>query len=804
VGDGELLGLRTGAYECDLIEFRHLLAEGDERALAQAVALYRGSLLQGFSLTDAPVFEEWVRSEDTRLSQACLDALDRLAAWTEAGEAWATAIGYALRMVQMDPLWETAHQRLMRLYLRQGDVASALRQYRQLEDLLLQELELAPSPETQALLYDALRLQRSPKTLPAYPARLSSRQPTALPFIGREPLLQQLSTISKEVQSGRGMTVLLQGEGGIGKSRLLDELVSRLIAGSPPWIILQGTCSPFDDLLSPGPFLEALQNGPAGDITELLVGQDASVHDARGRFSWGVLQTIHSLTLSVPLLFVIDDLQWANSSTLNLFGFLSMRIHRLPVMLVGTVQHAEAIPALQRLVTLGRRRGELHVLPLTPLGLDAISALLTTYGLNPSSLGTLAEWLHARTAGNPFLLTEVLAQMRAEGILQPMGDGWQLDTTRWLRWRSTFTLPETTHDLVAWRLADLSPEARHLLDVLAVPGRPLAESVLRAFPGIQASSFPMLVDDLTTRGLLIESPDSTLALPHHLLREALLHRMSNLHRRTIHQQLAETLEAHASLEDDAVLRQIALYAVAGEDIDRARRYGLRVLPGLPQEYMGAETVDFVHHLHDLLAPAASPGEMVQLTRALGTLHQTLGQLEMASHWHQQNFNWAQKVGDSAAQAEACFEMAELALVSNDYSTAARVAQEGLSTVAFRPSPSSSEGLPAPMEYHPLIGRGHRLLGAALAMEGSDLTAAENQLRVAVPALRQSGNQGDLCAALFELGNIAAQRGELPRALDLYEEAARAAETGRVHYYLALAHNNYAYHSLLLGQVAVAQ
>jgi predicted ATPase len=120
---------------------------------------------------------------------------------------------------------------------------------------------------------------------------------------------------------------------------------------------------------------------------------------------------------SAALVLCIDDLQWANSSTLNLFGFLSMRLHHLPVMLVGTVQHAEAIPALQRLITLGRRRRELRLLSLTPLTLIAISDLLRASQVNPNSVETLAEWLYAKSAGNPFLLSEILAQLRAEEIL---------------------------------------------------------------------------------------------------------------------------------------------------------------------------------------------------------------------------------------------------------------------------------------------------------------------------------------------------------------------------------------------------
>jgi tetratricopeptide (TPR) repeat protein len=90
------------------------------------------------------------------------------------------------------------------------------------------------------------------------------------------------------------------------------------------------------------------------------------------------------------------------------------------------------------------------------------------------------------------------------------------------------------------------------------------------------------------------------------------------------------------------------------------------------------------------------------------------------------------------------------------------------------------------------------------MEGSDLPSAEDHLREAAAAHKQTGSQGDLCAALFELGNVAAQQGDLQRALDLYDEAARIAEAERIHYYLALARNNFAYHSLLLGRVDEAQ
>jgi tetratricopeptide (TPR) repeat protein len=472
-----------------------------------------------------------------------------------------------------------------------------------------------------------------------------------------------------------------------------------------------------------------------------------------------------------------------------------MRLIHLPVMLVGTAQNGEAIPALQRLISLGRRRGELRLLSLTPLSQKAITDLLRASAVDANAADTLTEWLNAKSLGNPFLLNEILAQLRTERILKPVGDRWQLDTAQWLRWRTLFSLPETAHDLVSWRLTNISHEARNLLNILAIASQPIPESILHNLSDIRNASFSATVDDLADRGLVVEiSNEAALTLPHHLLREALLHRLSNLRRRAIHRQLAEAMESQVSYNPEKWSRQISFHAVAGEDVQRARRYGLDLLPDLPHEYTGAETLDFVHHLHDLLAPSASSDEMILITRALGALHQALGHVEAASRWHRETLEWAQKTIDYPAQAEAYFEMSELALMSIDYRAALQVAEKGLDIIHTFIGDDLSIS----------IGRGYRLLGAALAMEGRDLVAAEEHLRKAVAVYRQIENQGDLCAALFELGNIAAQRGELQRALTFYDESAKVAEAERIHYYLALARNNYAYHSLLLGQLEEAE
>ena len=800
VSEGEWLGLDKGRFECDLDEFRSLVAQSDELALARAVKLHRGPLLQGFSMADAPVFDQWLQDEEAAHSQAYFSAVDRLAGWAEQRQEWTAVIGYLQRMIQVDPLDEAVQQRMIRACLEQGEIGLALRQYRQFENQLLQELDMKPASETRELLYTVIRKQRgaAPATL-AVPIR-NQRQPNILPLTGRKNLLEQLNAISQGVQAGRGSTVLIEGDAGIGKSRLIEEFAQPLIAGALPWIVLQGSCSPFDDLLSYGPFLEAFQEALSEGLPAMPVELDPSLPDSRGRFTWSVLQSLRSLTHSLPLLLIIEDLQWANSSTLNLFCFLSMRLQHLPVLLVGSVQHIGSIPALQRLISYERHRGGLQSLSLAPLAQEDVIALLSASNFEADSVEVLAEWLYVRSGGSPFLLNEILAQLRKEGLIKPHHENWQLDTSRWWQWRRTFELPETTYDLVAWRLANLPKVTTYILEIMAVSGQPLQTDILSDFPEIPEEQLSALLDDLASSRLIVEQADGRLALPHHLLRKTLLHRMSNLRKRRIHRQLVKAMEAHMSWEGGATLLQFAMHAVAGEDIERARRYGLAVLLELPQDYTGAETLDFVHHLHDLLAPSASAAEMATLTHALGAIHQSIGQLEVASQWLNNSLEWAQKGGNLPAQAAAYFEMSELALIANDYRKSMEAARAGLAETRS----AAQAALPDSAQVLTLVGRGRRLLGAAFAMEGSDLAAAEEHLQVAVNALRQASNQGDLCAALFELGNISAQRGDLQAALDFYGESARIAEAGHIHYYYALTCNNFAYHSLLLGQIEAAE
>ena len=150
--EGETIDLDRKDLSVDVIDFRRAIREGKA---ADAVELYGGDFLQGFSLRDSPAFDDWQAAEADALRTEYGDALAGLAMAAERDDDLPSAIGHTKLRLKIDPLHEPAHRELMRLYARSGDRAAALGQYREAVRLLDQELGVAPAAETRAL-HDAI------------------------------------------------------------------------------------------------------------------------------------------------------------------------------------------------------------------------------------------------------------------------------------------------------------------------------------------------------------------------------------------------------------------------------------------------------------------------------------------------------------------------------------------------------------------------------------------------------------------------------------------------------------------------
>lgn len=225
--DRESVGLRNGVW-VDVAQFQQQLALCDNdratchSALTQAATLYRGDFLSGFTLADSPQFDEWQFFQSEHLRQAFASALAQLVdILSDQGEV-ESAITYARRWLNLDSLHEAAHRRLMQIYAQSGQQAAALRQYEACRQLLADELDVLPAPETTTL-YQQIRAHTMA------PAEVTTRRSAVaatrhnLPtqttaFIGREEELADIQRLLLKEDQCRLLTLV--GPGGIGKTRL--------------------------------------------------------------------------------------------------------------------------------------------------------------------------------------------------------------------------------------------------------------------------------------------------------------------------------------------------------------------------------------------------------------------------------------------------------------------------------------------------------------------------------------------------------------------------------------------------------
>ncbi len=144
---GPLVGLRETAVEVDVAAFERGVGQGTRDALREATGLYRGELLEGLRLDEAP-FDDWLAAERQRLREFALNALEKLLAMDLAAGALEQAVGAGLRLLALEPLRESVHRTLMDVYVRQGRRTAALRQYQRCAEALRRELGVEPEAAT--------------------------------------------------------------------------------------------------------------------------------------------------------------------------------------------------------------------------------------------------------------------------------------------------------------------------------------------------------------------------------------------------------------------------------------------------------------------------------------------------------------------------------------------------------------------------------------------------------------------------------------------------------------------------------
>jgi DNA-binding SARP family transcriptional activator/tetratricopeptide (TPR) repeat protein len=851
VADRESVDLARDEVWVDVDRFRELLAEcrthghaeGEVcaacfRPLSEAVALYRDDFLAGFALRDSVAFDDWQFFQGEELRRELAGALERLSIGCGARQEWDQAITHARRWMTLDPLHEPAHRWLMQLYAWDGQRAAALRQYRECVRVLEGELGVSPLEETtrvyQAIMENDLPpppvLAREGSSIPRTEDREFSsagespvRPHRGEPLVGREAEWSSLLR-AYDAAGAVGHVVVLEGEAGIGKTRLAEEFVD--YAAGQGSVTVAAQCYPGETDLAYGPFVEGL-SGAVGreDLTERLkeipghflaeasrllpeVGglrpglpspPPLAAPGAQSRFFEGVCRVLLAVCEGPsPGVLFIDDVHWADASSLDLLAYLVRRLRPGRKLCVVLTWRGEQVPAdhrLRGLVTEAQPGGGATVLRLPRLDQTAVEELV---GSVVGSTEGLGQRLYAETEGLPLFVGEYLTAI-TKGSLAAGDEAW--------------SLPGGVRDLLHGRLGEVGETGWQLLNTAAVIGRSFDFDTVREASGRSEEEAVVALEELTDKGLVEEVQRVGERSPaydfgHEKLRALVYEETSLARRRLLHRRVAEALVRRARRREAGPLSgQIAHhYRSAGQDAEAAEYFELagqhaRALYANREALahfkaalaLGHPEVAVLHEaigdLHTLLGEyaealasyeaAAALGDGSGLTgieRKLGSVYQRLGEWDLA----ESHFEAALAQGEAEPAGVRAGLHAYLGLVAQ---------RKGRQDLALARARRALELAEAAGDERALT-QAHNVLGV-LASSGGDLDGARHHLEHSLELAEAAGDPAARVAALNNLALAYRNGGEPEQALQLAETAlALCISIGDRHREAAL-HNNLA-------------
>ncbi|HOQ98335.1 MAG TPA: BTAD domain-containing putative transcriptional regulator, partial [Anaerolineae bacterium] len=761
--DAQALQWRPDApYVFDVAEFERAACEG---RLEEAAALYAGDLLPD-------CYDDWIIPERERLQALSVDVLRRLLQRLEQAGDYRAASEQARRLIQCDPLREEPYRDLMRLYALNGDRAAAVHVYHTCADTLQRELGVEPGPATRQA-YERLLSAAKDQG-----AAVAQALPGTLPLVGRAQEWAQLLAAWRAASDGQRRFVALQGEAGIGKTRLVEELIAW--AGRQGLLTASANCyAPASSLAyapvaawlraRPLPTLQPLWLSEVARLLPELLAQRPDLPEPgplaeewqRQRLYAALARAV--LTGPQPLLLVIEDVQWCDADTLAWLHYLMHCELRARFLVLATLRLGEVEPdgPLAALSNALRHEQLLTEIELARLDEAETATLARHVAGRELPAGDLAQ-LYQETEGNPLFVVETVRCRGGSGTAPgpAVEDGL----------RTAPTVPPRVQAVLAARLEALTPAARELLGVAAVVGREFTFDVLQRASGGSEEALVRALDELWQRRIVRERGQHGYDFGHQRLREVAYEALSAARRRLLHRRVAEAVEAVAP--DRA--GTLAYHLEQAQDWERATHY--HRLAGEEERRVYAHEAALAHFDQALnLAGRAALGAEArfEILAAREAVLEVLGQREAQARDLQAMAALAREVLGPARLAQVYRRQAQLLTDTGRYDEAEAAAQQA---VALAEEDGAALGRAAA-----LVALGNVLdlrgdparaiphLRAAVALCDAEAEGGSRTAPTADGARQQSAAAHyALASALVAVRDYDAGRAEAEAALALYE------------------------------------
>jgi predicted ATPase len=502
--------------------------------------------------------------------------------------------------------------------------------------------------------------------------------------IGRAPHLDTFDRYLAQAVEGRGQTLLVAGEAGVGKSRLVAEARER--AARNGMAVLVGHCFESHQNLPYAPLIDLLRGagsrerargsserlaeaiGPAArDLARILPElaprasggaappEPEQSEQEKHRLFRALADGISRLAAVRPALVIVEDAHWSDDASLDFLADLARQIVTQPILLLVTYRDDEVSPALSKLLAGLDRQRLAAELRLARLGRVEVGEMMREIGglARPVRVDFL-DAIYALTDGNPFFIEEVLRALVAAGELDVAGDEEAFDR----RPIGQLRVPRSVRDAVERRAARVSASGRRILSLAAVAGQRFDVELLEALTGDDEAALVEAIKELLAAGLVVEEADERFAFRHALTRAAVRAGLLTRERKAIHRAIGEAIvRLHGSSPSslDAHAADLAYHFSEGEVWERTLRYAPRA--GERAQALYAPRAAVEHFTRALEAGRRLDVEpSTQVLRARGQAYETLGEFEAARADFEAVLERARAVGDRHAEWQALVDL----------------------------------------------------------------------------------------------------------------------------------------------------
>ena len=498
-------------------------------------------------------------------------------------------------------------------------------------------------------------------------------------LIDRSNDLATLYGLIDQAKSGSGQVVLLSGEAGIGKTRLVAEVKTEALAHK--FLLVQGSCFPTDHAIPYAPLLDLLRSLLAGhslatpapavqqvaqaflpllpDVGHLLpevppVPPLPSLdpeQEKRRRFEI-LAGFLTAQAVEQPVFLIVEDLHWSDDTSLEFLHYLARRCSASPLLLLLTYRSDEVRPSLRHFLAQLDRERLAEERSLERLRREGVEAMLRAiFALPHTTRFELLDPIYTLTDGNPFFVEEILTSLIASGEIYYANGRWERKPLGELH------IPRSVQDAVQQRTDQLSEPTRQVLTLAAVAGRRFNFALLQELTHHDEQHLLSLIKEMIAAQVVVEESAEQFSFRHALTRQAIYADLLVRERKALHRRIADTMERlyasgrpQGSLHD-AHLADLAYHYYEAGAWEKALEYGQRAGEQAQRLYAPHAAIEQLTRALDAAQRVAIPPP-ASLYRLRGRAYETLGDFEQARLDYETTLQMAQGVGDRRAEWQA--------------------------------------------------------------------------------------------------------------------------------------------------------